>query len=92
MAEKYHFLVLKVMIKSKIFQKARAKISLFSTENTCVRVSFLIKLQVACNFIKEEALTRVFSEGGFENVLDNAVTMMEEISLIVRRSSILNHR
>ena len=31
-------------------------------ENTCVRVSFLIKLQTeACNFIKKETLTQVFS-------------------------------
>ena len=31
-------------------------------ENTCVRVSFLIKLQAeACNFIKNETLTQVFS-------------------------------
>ena len=33
-----------------------------SQENTCARVSFLIKLQAsACNFIKKEALTQVFS-------------------------------
>ena len=29
-------------------------------ENTCARVSFLIKLQ-ACNFIKKETLTQLFS-------------------------------
>ena len=39
---------------SKIFQN--------SQENTCARVSFLIKLQVsACSFIKKENLAKVFS-------------------------------
>ena len=38
------------------------KISLDSQENTCARISFLIKLQVrACNFIKRETLVQVFS-------------------------------
>ena len=38
------------------------KISQNSQENTCVRVSFLMKLQVsACNFIKKETLAPVFS-------------------------------
>ena len=38
------------------------KISQNSQENTCARVSFLIKLQIeACNFIKKEALAWVFS-------------------------------
>ena len=33
-----------------------------SQENTCARVYFLIKLQAwACNFIKKETLTQVFS-------------------------------
>ena len=36
------------------------KISQNSQENTCARVSFLIKLQ-ACNFIKKETLAQVFS-------------------------------
>ena len=31
-----------------------------SQENTCTRVSFLLKLQ-ACNFIKKEVLAQVFS-------------------------------
>ena len=39
-----------------------------SQENTCARVSFLIKLQAeACNFIKKEALTQVFSCEFYEN-------------------------
>ena len=38
------------------------EISENSQENTSARVSFLMKLQTeACNFIKKETLTRVFS-------------------------------
>ena len=37
------------------------KISKNSQENTCARVSFLIKLQEACNLIKIETLAQVFS-------------------------------
>ena len=38
------------------------KISQNSEENTCARVSFLIKLQtLAYNFIEKETLTQVFS-------------------------------
>ena len=36
------------------------KISQNSEQNTCARVSFLIKLR-ACNFIKKETLAQVFS-------------------------------
>ena len=36
------------------------KISQNSQQNTCARVSFLIKLR-ACNFIKKETLAQVFS-------------------------------
>ena len=37
------------------------EISQNSQENTCTRVSFLIKLQAeVCNFIKEETLAQVF--------------------------------
>ena len=43
------------------------EISHNSQENTCVRVSFLIKLQAeACNIIKKEALAQVFSCEIFE--------------------------
>ena len=43
-------------------KKGLLKISQSSQENTCVRVSFLIKLQVeACNFIKKQTLAPVFS-------------------------------
>ena len=31
------------------------------TGNSCARVSFLIKLQAACNFIKKDTLAQVFS-------------------------------
>ena len=38
------------------------EISQNSQENTCARLSFLIKLQAeACNFIKKETLIQVFS-------------------------------
>ena len=41
-------------------KKMFLEISQSSQENTCARVSFLIKLQ-ACNFIKKETLAQVFS-------------------------------
>ena len=43
-------------------KKLFLKISQNSQENTCARVSFLIKLQAqACNFIIKETLAQVFS-------------------------------
>ena len=45
-------------------KKVFLKISQNLQANTCARVSFLIKLQAeaeACNFIKKEILTQVFS-------------------------------
>ena len=43
-------------------EKVFLEISQNSQESTCVRVSFLIKLQaLACNFIKKETLVLVFS-------------------------------
>ena len=43
-------------------RKVFLKISQNLLENTCVRVSFLVKLQAeACNFIKYETLAQVFS-------------------------------
>ena len=43
-------------------KKVFLEISQNSQENTCARVSFLMKLQVeACNFIKNETLAQVFS-------------------------------
>ena len=45
-----------------LWKKVFLEISQNSQENTCARVSFLIKLQaLACNFIKKEILTQVFS-------------------------------
>ena len=41
-------------------KKLFSKISQDSQENTCVGVSFLIKLQ-ACNFVKKETLTQMSS-------------------------------
>ena len=43
-------------------KKVFLEISQNSQENTCARVSFFIKLQgSACQFIKKETLTQVFS-------------------------------
>ena len=42
-------------------KKLLLEISRNSQENTCVRVSFLIKLHEACNFIKKKTLVQVFS-------------------------------
>ena len=43
-------------------KKLFLEISQISQENTCARVSFLIKLQSwACNFIKKESLAQVLS-------------------------------
>ena len=43
-------------------KKVFLEISQISQENTCARVSFLIKLQSwACNFIKKESLAQVLS-------------------------------
>ena len=41
-------------------KKVFLEISQNSQENTCAIVSFLIKLQAACNFIKKETLAQVF--------------------------------
>ena len=44
-----------------LWQKLFLEIAKNSQENACARVSFLIKLQVACNFVKKETLAQVFS-------------------------------
>ena len=47
-------------------KKLLLEISKISQENTCARVSFLIKLQTwACNFIRKEAQAQVFSQNPF---------------------------
>ena len=48
---------LKVLCRKGIFRH----FSQNSQENTCARVSILIKLQASCNFIKKETLAQVFS-------------------------------
>ena len=62
-----------------------------SQENTCVRVSFLIKLQAeACNFIKKETLAQVFSCKFCESFKNTSFaehlrpTTSENVSLIQR--------
>ena len=61
------------------------EISQSSQENTCARVSFLIKLQVsgpqACNFIKIEALAQIFS-GEFCEISKNT-SFTEHLSATV---------
>ena len=42
------------------YKKVFLKVSQNSQENTCARISFLIKLQ-ACTFIKKETLAHMFS-------------------------------
>ena len=44
-------------MKKKVF----LEISQHSQENTCTRVSFLIKLQASGNLLKKETLAQVFS-------------------------------
>ena len=60
-----------------------------SQENTCARVSFLIKLQVqADNFIKKETLEQMFSCeicGNFKNALYR--THLQDCSCLSPRSS-----
>ena len=56
------YLVSKAVTWRCSFKKLFLKNSWNSQEYTCAGVSFLIKLQAeACNFIKKETLTRVFS-------------------------------
>ena len=57
----------KVVARRCSIKKVFLKILQNSQENTCGRVSFLIKLQAeACNFIKKETLTQEFSYEFFE--------------------------
>ena len=51
----------KAVVRRCSVKKEFLEISQNSQENTCVRISFLIKLKAkACNFIKKETLTQVF--------------------------------
>ena len=52
--------ILEAIVQRCSVKKVFLKIPQNSQENTCVRVSFLIKLH-ACNFIKKEILAQVFS-------------------------------
>ena len=56
------FYTSEVVVRKYSVKKLLLKISQNSQENTCVRVSFLTKFQAsACNLIKKETLTEVFS-------------------------------
>ena len=49
--------VIQMLSVKKVFLKISQ-----NAQNTCVRISFIIKLQAsACNFIKKEVLAQVFS-------------------------------
>ena len=49
-------------IRGVLQEKVFLEISQNPQENTCARVSFLIKLQTkGCNFIKKDALEQMFS-------------------------------
>ena len=50
----------KAVAQSRSVKKVFLEISQNSQENTCARVSFLIKLQAACNSIKKGTLAQVF--------------------------------
>ena len=50
-----------VATRGVLSEKVFLEISKNSQENTCARVSFLIKLQATCNFIKNGTLARCFS-------------------------------
>ena len=53
---------LEAVVQMCSVKKLFLEFSQISQENTCARVSFLIKMQAyACNFIKKETLAQVFS-------------------------------
>ena len=60
-------MIISEMITEAVAQRSSVKMVFLeilqnSQENTCARVSFLIKLQApACNFIQKETLVQVFS-------------------------------
>ena len=70
-------------------KKVFLKISQNSQENICARVSFFIRLQAeACNFIKKENLTQVFSYEFCENFNNTFFTEhLRCLFLIVKKSS-----
>ena len=60
----FHEMTLKLYFMKCLKEKFHSvsfplEISLNSQENTCAKISFLMKLQ-ACNFIKKETLEQVF--------------------------------
>ena len=63
----FHFLsysshgTIEAVVRRCSIKKVFLKISQISQEETCARDSFLIRLLQACNFIKKEALSQVFS-------------------------------
>ena len=63
----FYWLLLKAIARRYSVAKVLLEISQNSQENTCARVSFLIKFEgEACNFIKKESLTQLFSSEFWE--------------------------
>ena len=56
-----HWIFIQDVFTEAVIWSCSVEISQNSQESKCVRVSFLIKLQKVCNFIKKETLTQVFS-------------------------------
>ena len=56
-----YILETEALVKRCSVKKVLLEILQNSQENTCARVSFLIKLQASSNFIKKETLENVFS-------------------------------
>ena len=56
-----HWIFIQDVFTEAVIWSCSVEISRNSQESKCVRVSFLIKLQKVCNFIKKETLTQVFS-------------------------------
>ena len=54
-------LLTEAVVRRCSVKKVFLEMSQNSQKHTCARVSFLIKLQASCNFIKKETLAQVFS-------------------------------
>ena len=67
--------VQKQLSRSVLKEKVSFEVSQNSQENTCARVSILLKLEAsACNFIKKDSLAQVFSCEFCEIFLDTFFT------------------
>ena len=55
------YLIIEAATRGVLWKKVFLEISRNLQENTCARVSFLIKLQASCIYIEKETLTQMFS-------------------------------